>query len=185
MSNITNRADQLTADQGLINGLTKHQSTLPTLLIGGTSYTAATAITIVQQRVVAAQAVAPAKAAWQAAVKADTNELASTKAFVSGLRQALLLAYASSPTTLADFGLAPHKTPAPRTPAEKAAAAAKAKATRAARHTMGKKQKLAITGTVTAPLSPPQPPAATSTAQAVPASPAAQVTTTTVVTPHP
>jgi hypothetical protein len=50
---------------------------------------------------------------------------------------------------LALFGLEPRKAPAPRTGEENAAAAAKAKATRTARGTASKKQKLAIKGNVT------------------------------------
>jgi hypothetical protein len=49
---------------------------------------------------------------------------------------------------LADFGFAPPKA-ATRTPEEKAAAAAKAKATREARHTLGKSQKKTVKGNVT------------------------------------
>ena len=58
------------------------------------------------------------------------------------------MAFAGQMDTLADFGLtarAKHVA----TPEEKIASAAKAKATRAARHTMGSKQKAAIKGTVT------------------------------------
>jgi hypothetical protein len=44
--------------------------------------------------------------------------------------------------SLADFGLNPKKARTPLTIEEKAAAAAKRKATRAARHTMGSKQKV-------------------------------------------
>jgi hypothetical protein len=48
---------------------------------------------------------------------------------------------------LADFGLRPKKAPTPLTVEEKAAAAAKRKATRVARNTMGSQQKKAVTGT--------------------------------------
>jgi hypothetical protein len=59
-------------------------------------------------------------------------------------------AYATDTATLADFGFGPVKHTEP-SPAVKAAAAVKARATRAARHTMGKVQKKAITGAATAP----------------------------------
>jgi hypothetical protein len=55
--------------------------------------------------------------------------------------------FGSSPDVLADFGLAP-KARAQVTVEAKAVAAAKRKATRAARHTMGPKQKKGITGVV-------------------------------------
>jgi hypothetical protein len=47
---------------------------------------------------------------------------------------------------LADFGLEPRKKPGPKTPAVKAEAARKVRETRAARHTMGKRQKRKVEG---------------------------------------
>lgn len=185
MSNpINNRSEQLASDQNLINGLTKNQATLPPLLIGGTSYKATDAIAVLQKRIDTAKAVAPAKAAWQAAVSAEDAEISSTKSFVSGLKAALLVAFASSPSTLADFGLNPRKPNTPLTVQQKAAAKAKAAATRAARHTMSKKQKQAIKGTVT----PPPPVTATATVTATAAPPATSAAsapvTAMVATPH-
>ena len=55
-----------------------------------------------------------------------------------------------------DFGFAPRKA-ATRTADSKATAAALAKATRGARHTMGKKQKKSIKGTVVVPTAPADP----------------------------
>ncbi|HEY8089983.1 MAG TPA: hypothetical protein VIF09_19110, partial [Polyangiaceae bacterium] len=91
-------------------------------------------------------------------------------------KQALKVIFAGQIEALADFGL---KAPKPRTPltnAQKAAAAAKAKATRALRHTMGSKQKAALTGTAPAPVTTPSPepaaaPPAASPAPAVPSAP--------------
>lgn len=64
------------------------------------------------------------------------------------LKSNLLNTFGNSATTLADFGLEPRKARAPMTSEEKAAAAAKARATRAARGTTSKQKKLAITGNV-------------------------------------
>src|SRR5262249_11740576 len=107
-----------------------------------------------------ADAAVSTRATWRATVQSDRDERTKSRAFVSGLRQALHVAFGASIDTLADFGLKPRKTPAQRTPAEKAAAAAKAKATRAARHTMGRKQKAQIKGAapVPAPATPPSAP---------------------------
>jgi hypothetical protein len=158
-----NRSQQQAGDQSLIDGLQKHASTLSSLTFGGTSNPTAAIIAVLQARIASANTVLPARATWQATVQADRDELAKTQAFVSGLRQALQLAYAGSIDTLADFGLKPRRHPAPRTPEQKAAAVAKAKATRAARHTMGSKQKAKVKGTVapTAPATPPTAPAPT------------------------
>jgi hypothetical protein len=83
--------------------------------------------------------------AQQARVSADMALSAwVTTKFGAGSQQAL------------DFGFAPRKA-ATRTVVSKAKAAAQAKATREARHTMGKKQKSLIKGTVIAPTAPADP----------------------------
>jgi hypothetical protein len=151
---LTNRNDEIAAEQKIADGLKKHEQTLTSLVIGGTSYKTADVITNVQTLVNSAQTVVSSRATWQANILADEALRAKNKTFMSGLRQSLLVAFGGSVDVLADFGLTPHKTPATRTPEQKAASAAKAKATRAARHTMGSKQKAAIKGTtVTAPQS--------------------------------
>ncbi len=187
-----NRTKQQNADQKLIDGVTKHAATIPTVVIGGSSYTTAAIIAVLQQRLTASKASQATRATWQNAVKADKDERASTKAFVSGLRQALQVAFAGSIDSLADFGLTPRK-PRVITPEQKTAAAAKAKATRAARHTMGPKAKLAVKGDVTgvvvtpvtsqaaaspapaapAPAAAPAAPAPTATGPAAPSAPPA------------
>jgi hypothetical protein len=144
-----NRPSRQTADQKLIDGVNKHESTLPALLIGGASITPTDIRTTLQARIATANTAVSTRATWQAAVKADIDERAKTQTFVSGLRQALKVAFADSIEALADFGLTPRKVPAARTPEEKAQATAKAKATRTARHTMGTKQKAQVKGTLT------------------------------------
>jgi hypothetical protein len=143
------RPSRQVADQKLMDGVNKHETTLPPLLIGGASITPTDIRTTLQARIATANTAVSTRATWQAAVKADIDERAKTQTFVSGLRQALKVAFADSIEALADFGLTPRKVPAVRTPEEKAQATAKAKATRAARHTMGTKQKAQIKGTVT------------------------------------
>jgi hypothetical protein len=151
VTQITNRNEQMTVDQKLIAGLQKHQQSVPSLVIGGTSYKTADVITGIQTLVDSGQAVVSSRATWQANVASDKALRAKNKTFMSGVRQSVLVAYGNSIDVLSDFGLTPRKKPAPRTPEEKTASAAKAKATRAARHTMGKKQKAQIKGTVTSP----------------------------------
>ncbi|MGO9838035.1 MAG: hypothetical protein ACLP1X_27960 [Polyangiaceae bacterium] len=134
------------ADKSLLDGLNKHGQSLPPLLIGGRPLQATDLIAMLQGRIDAAGAAEATKASWLTAVKADYDERAKTRTAVSGLRQALHIAFDGSIDVLADFGLAPRKV-AVMTPEQKTAATAKAKATRAARHTMGKRQKAEITGT--------------------------------------
>jgi hypothetical protein len=144
-----NRTKQQVADQKIVDGLTKHASTIASLVIGGTSFTTAAIIGVVQARLATSNAAQTTRATWRNAVKADKDERAQTRAFMAGLRKALHVAFDSSIDVLADFGLTPPKKHVV-TPEQKAAAAAKAHATREARHTMGKKQKSKIKGTVPA-----------------------------------
>ena len=80
-------------------------------------------------------------------LEADRALEDKTKAFVASLGANLLASFAGNLDTLAKFGLTPRQKPF-ATPDAKVAAAAKAKATRAARHTMGPKQKATVKGTV-------------------------------------
>ena len=57
--------------------------------------------------------------------------------------------FSNQVSTLTAFAIAPRKVPVPLTAAKRAAAIAKAKATRLARGTTSKKQKAALTGDVT------------------------------------
>jgi hypothetical protein len=142
-----NVTQQNAADQALVDGFNKHQATLPaSLIIGGVAVPTATIISTLSSRIAARAAVVPARATYQALVQANRDELSKSKALVSGAREALKVMFAGQVETLADFGLKPRKAPTPRTPEQKAVSVAKAKATRAARHTMGPKEKAKITG---------------------------------------
>jgi hypothetical protein len=145
-----NRADQSVAAQRLIEGMKQYESMLPQLLIGGAVVPHADLTAMVQGRVDAAGAVNATRATWLAAVQNERNDRARTKVLFSGLKQALLVAFAGQLDVLAAFGLTP---PDARhvTPEQRIAAAAKAQATRAARHTMGKRQRKAIKGTGAGP----------------------------------
>ncbi len=150
-----NRTSRQAADQKLLDGVTKHEQAITSLSFGGTSYKPADIIAILQARIASANTTLSTRATWQSAVLADKGERTKTQPIVSGVRQGILLMFAGAVDTLADFGLKPRKAPAVRSPAEKAAATAKAKATREARHTMGSKQKASIKGTVTVPATAP------------------------------
>jgi hypothetical protein len=143
-----NRTSEVTADQKLIAGLTKHAATLPSFVVAGVSTTNADVIAKLQARIAAENAVPPARATWQAAVSAARSEIAATKSVVSAVKQAVLAAFAGQVDALGDFGLTPRKARV-LTPEAKVAATAKAKATRAARHTAGSVQKKAVKGDVT------------------------------------
>jgi hypothetical protein len=139
----------------LVAGIEKHLAGA-SLVVATTTYSSATLVTSFQSLTTAIQATATAKAAYQAAVKEEDALFAKIMPLVSGVRALVYQMYAGAIDTLADFGLTPHKK-AVVTPEERAASIAKAKATRAARHTMGKNQKKAITGSVPTQASPVSP----------------------------
>jgi hypothetical protein len=136
-----------TSDDTLSAGLAKHASTFNSFIPAGKTVRTADVIALLQGRKNTGTAAASGKTAWQAALAADRSELARTDAVVSGIKQSLQLMCEGSVDVLADFGLSPRK-PRAVSPAVKVIAAAKAKATRAARHTMGPKQKAAIRGSL-------------------------------------
>jgi hypothetical protein len=153
-----NRVTQTAADQKLADGFNRHGSLLGSLLIDGKQLKAADVVQVVQARLDASKAVETGKATWQSAVKANKDQRAKTRVFMTQVRQAVLVMFASSIDILADFGLAPRKQRTPKPPV-KVAAADKAKATREARGTKGKKQKAKIKGAVpqAAPATAPSP----------------------------
>jgi hypothetical protein len=171
--NKNNNATQLAADQALIDGLVKHAATLVTLLVAGSTVKTTDLVTVLQARIAAIKLALTTKATFMAAVAAAHAEIANTAALVSGARQALKVAFAGQIETLGDFGLKPPKPRTPLTTEQKAAAKAKAAATRAARHTAGPKQKAKITGATAAAAAPATAPAAvTEPAQPAPVTPA-------------
>jgi D-serine deaminase-like pyridoxal phosphate-dependent protein len=137
------------ANQKLADGLTKHQAILSMVVVDGAQFTAPQAVSELDEIISAADLAVTSHAAWLAAVQADLQKLSSSATFVAGLRQAVMAAFGKQVDVLADFGLKPRKSVV-RTPEQKQEAAAKAKATRAARHTMGKRQRAAITGATAA-----------------------------------
>jgi hypothetical protein len=64
----------------MVDGFTKHAATISSLLIGGVQIPTTTVISTLQARIAARAATAPAKANYQALVKADQNERASSQA---------------------------------------------------------------------------------------------------------
>ena len=165
-----NQATQTADDQAMIEGLIKHAATLVTLLVAGSTVKTSDLVTVLQARIAAIKNAMAAKAAAMVAVAEMNAELAKTAALVSGSRQALKIAFAGQADQLGDFGLEPPKARTPLTADEKAAAAAKAKATRKANHpNAGKKSKK--TTVDAAPAAAPVAPAGAQPAPAAPAAP--------------
>jgi hypothetical protein len=143
-----NRIQETAADQHLIDGFNDPGATITSLVIASVVVQKTDIVATLQSRIDSRKTVQSARAAWQTAVQADRTLKDKTNPFVASLRGSLLASFAGNIDTLAKFGLTPRQKPV-TTPAVKVAAAAKAKATRAARHTLGPKEKAKITGTVT------------------------------------
>ncbi len=142
-----NRIDQNANDQHLIDGLNDLKAKLASMLLVGAVVPTNDLVATLQSRIDARKTTESTRASWQTAVKAERDLEDKTKTVVSALKQSLLAAFAGDIETLTKFGLTSRRQHVP-TPDEKVAAAEKAKATRAARHTMGPKQRAAIKGVV-------------------------------------
>jgi hypothetical protein len=123
-----------------------------TFIFGKKSYSAQEMIDLLQRRIDAGKAVAMAYAGWQAAIKAEKDTLRRTEVLAQSYKNLLMAMYGESADMLEQFGLVPKKKRKVKITV-KEQAIAKARATREARGTMGKKAKLKIKGEV--PAAPP------------------------------
>ncbi len=144
----TNRISKQTRDAQVNAGIQKHLLATSSIPLGGSTYSPADLMKLVQSSIDSAHTVSAAKANWHSAVLSQRALDARLAPLLREFRQYAISVFGATSPALADFGFAPPKQ-VTRTPEEKAAAAAKAKATRAARHTAGKQQKKAVKGSVT------------------------------------
>ncbi len=135
--------ERIVRDQQLISGIEKHLGKSAVIVVNGEKTKASELLAMLEQRIEANKPVAPAKAAWTACVNEEQRVVSETDPSVTGLLAYLRLMYAGSPEVLADFGIVP-KQRRELTSAEKAERAAKARATRRLRNTLGKRQKAHI-----------------------------------------
>ena len=142
MSQGSIKQDQ-TRDTSRINGVTKHCMTQPSITVDNVVYTPTQVIQIYQSDLDAEAAVAAARSMLATAMAKAKPARAAAALFDKGFKPCIVGAYGSSPAIMTDFGIT-IATPKVKTAAQKAAANLKAKATRAARHTMGSAQKAAI-----------------------------------------
>jgi hypothetical protein len=150
MSTLT-KTKQVNADTVLLAGIQKHFAN-GTFTIQGQPETTAQIAAVIQGRIDKETAITTAKTAWHAAVLASRDMETSTASFVADVRQTILAMYSNSPQVLDDCGVTARKPPTPLTAAQQVVAAAKRKATRAARHTMSPNQKAGVTGSLTGPV---------------------------------
>jgi hypothetical protein len=153
----TNKPTNKDLDTKAMNGVDKHLASLTSIMIGGTAYTGPALKAVFQADIDAINAADTARTQWKdllvTAKAARTTAVRARQA----LKTYLIGLYGPSAVgILEDFGISPPKSPGRKTAKAKALAVDKSAATRAARHTMGKNQKMSVKGTVT-PVSPPAP----------------------------
>lgn len=154
-TNLTAKRTVTSLASGILPGLKKHfPNGAQSLTFGGGSVTVTVDQTVnaLQTLVDTRAAVVTARATAKVAVAAENSKMPPLLAFLRALEAYIRLNFEANDAALADFGLAPPKARTPLTAEEKAASAAKRKATRAARGTTTAKAKKAIKGNVTATL---------------------------------
>jgi len=163
----TGKATEASRVKQLIIGTNKHYPNGSVgLTVGGATYTVTALTALLQSFVDLREAVDAAKAAQKAKIEAERAQAPSLRGVVSAFVAFVKASFGNSPDMLVDFGIPARKARTPLTAEQKAAAAAKRKATRAARHVMGKNQRKAVKAAVkvtvtTTPLADPQPIAVT------------------------
>jgi hypothetical protein len=149
-----NKDKTINKNRQAIAGMRKHFAGIPSIVLGGTPTTPADVIATFQGAIDAVDTARAAEKSFHDAVALQHAAIAKANALLKALKMLVDNQLGSSEAILGDFGFT---RPTRRVPKEeaKAAAVAKRAATRAARHTMGKRQKAKVTGAQPAPVTPP------------------------------
>jgi hypothetical protein len=184
----TQKNKTATRAEQLIAGTRQDFANVASMAFAGTTYTPAQVLTSLQTLIDLRDAVDAAKKVAATKVAAEKAQAPSLRKFMSAYVTFVKATFGDQPDVLAHFGLAPRKAATPLTVEEKTAAAAKRKATRDARHTLGPKQKKDIKGDVTGvtvtPVTAAKPVATTAPATPAPAPATATPGTAGAATPH-
>jgi hypothetical protein len=177
------KAAALAFVQALIAGTLKHFPN-GSFTLGNVTYTTASLVQLFTSLVASMTALNVAQKNAKDALAATQGLQANVDPVIQAYKRFVLAAFSNATQTLADFGVEPPKARTPLTSEEMAAKTAKARATRAARGTTSKKQKLAVKGNVTGvTVTPITAPTAATPAEPVtpvtPATPSAQAVSTT------
>jgi hypothetical protein len=160
---MANKGKNSAADRAktLIAGTQKHLANGGQLQFAGGVFTPAQVVDELEQLATLRADVDASRAATRAKVAVEREKAPALYAFMSAYVQFLRNAFGSQVDVLADFGVPPKKVRTPPTVEQKAAAAAKRDATRAARGTKSAKAKRgikgAVIGVVVTPVVAPQP----------------------------
>ena len=174
MSTITskqNKAIALAQVQALKAGTEKHFPN-GSFTLGNTTYTTASlvqALTVLEDALTAVNVAQSSASDAVTALHATETKMAP---LLRAYRSFVRAAFSTAASQLADFGLPPPKARKPLDSEERAAATAKMRATRKARGTTSKKQKLGVKGDVTGVIVTPVTLAGPASPTAAPAEPA-------------
>jgi hypothetical protein len=145
----TSHLTRQTRAANVVAGIRKHVPPGKTVHLDGKAYTAKQLAALFQEQVDAIEAVRLARGALAVAVGKERVVAKKVNAATLSLRS--LFFHWFAPAVLADFGWERPKKPGPKTTAAKLAGVLKAAATRKARGTMGRRQRLKIRGVVPTP----------------------------------
>lgn len=170
MSSSTSKQGKLLIDRKIVASAATVFDTTKTVTILEVAYSSKELAAVFEENIGYLDAVDAARKQYLAAVAAWKHNEAEVGKIRSGFRSYLVSRYGASSQNLADFGFKP-RAPRAVTAQKKAAAVEKAKATREARHILGKRQRAEIQ----APAAPP--PVATAPSPAASAPTTAGTTT--------
>jgi hypothetical protein len=156
--------------QTLVSGILANFDSGSPLSIGGGSYTIADLVARLQERIGAAEKTKASKNQWHTDVQSERQVDAALRPLLRKVQKFVEGRYGEDSAKLAEFGFTPRK-PRKVSAKTKANAAVKAGATRKARNTVGKKQRLAITAPPAASPQPTPPQSATAPVASPSASP--------------
>ncbi len=143
------RGLELRADTAIHGLQTALPSTVTQLVVGGVTYQVPDLVKAIQEASLSWKDVRSAHAVIREAMADRPAERARLVQLLSDVRDSVRTVVGSASETLTQFGFKPKRPRKPLTPEKKALAAAKAKLTRARRHTLGSKQKEALGKTET------------------------------------
>ena len=160
-----------TRDQTLVSGVLANLGDVTTFTLPAGTYSRDALIAAFHTRIAASEATKASENAWHAAVQAERQAELDIGPLRKSMKQFVSSRYGADSAKLAEFGFTPAKI-RKTTVQGKAAAIQKSGATRVARHTMGRVQKLAIHGQpATDPAPAPASPSAPPTGAPAPAGP--------------
>ena len=141
-SNVPNKTTALALNTKVAEGVDKYFSKVKSLTVGGTTYTPKSLVAVLNAENDASSAVDSTRAQLENQVATHRTAKVNAAAVQSALKVYILGNYGKKAVQmLGDFGMSVPKATGKRTVETKVQAVAQAKATRDARHTMGKKQK--------------------------------------------